>query len=63
MKVKVDHEVCSGDGICADICPAVFEMNDDGQADVIVGAVPTELEDDVREAADSCPESCIIIKE
>ena len=63
MKVKVDHELCSGDAICAEICPAVFEMNDDDQADVIVDTVPEELEDDVREAAESCPESCIYIEE
>ncbi len=63
MKVKVDHELCSGDGICADICPEVFEMNDDDQANVIVDVVPTEAEDAVKEAAEDCPESCIEIKE
>ena len=63
MKVKVDHELCSGDAICAEICPEVFQMNDSDQAEVIVDEVPADLEDDVREAAESCPEGCIIIEE
>jgi len=45
MKVKVDKDLCSGDGICEELCPAVFKMNDDDQADVIVDEVPPEEED------------------
>jgi len=63
MKVKVDHELCSGDGICVEICPDVFEMNDDDQAVVIADPVPDDAEDAVREAAESCPEGCIYIEE
>jgi ferredoxin len=63
MKVKVDKELCSGDAICVDLCPQVFEMNDDDIAEVIVDEVPEDLEDDVRDAAESCPESCIEIIE
>jgi len=63
MKVRVDKEVCSGDGICAELCPAVFKMNDDDQADVIVDVVPAEEEDAVQEAIESCPEECIHIVE
>ncbi len=63
MKVKVDKELCTGDSICVDICPDVFVMNDDDIAEVLVDEVPEDLEEAVREAADSCPESCIIIEE
>jgi len=63
MKVKVDHELCSGDGICVDIAPDIFEMNEEDQAIVLVDTVPPEQEDAVREAAESCPEECIYIEE
>jgi ferredoxin len=63
MKVKVDKELCTGDSICVDLCPEVFEMNDDDQAEVLVDVVPEEYEDAVREAAESCPEGCIYIEE
>jgi ferredoxin len=63
MKVKVDKELCTGDGICVDLCPEVFEMNEDNQADVIVDEVPEEEEEACRDAIESCPESCINIVE
>ena len=31
MKVWIDQELCTGDGQCADICPEVFFMHDDGR--------------------------------
>jgi ferredoxin len=30
MKVWIDQERCTGDGQCADICPDVFFLHDDG---------------------------------
>jgi ferredoxin len=63
MKVEIDHDLCSGDGICADLCPEVFEMTDEDKAKVIVDVVPEDLEEDVRDAAESCPEGCINIIE
>jgi len=30
MKVWIDQELCTGDGQCADICPEVFFLHDDG---------------------------------
>ncbi|PCH55050.1 MAG: 4Fe-4S ferredoxin [Verrucomicrobiales bacterium] len=32
MKVWIDQDLCTGDGICAEICPSIFEMADDGLA-------------------------------
>jgi len=62
MKVKVDTELCTGDEICVQVCPEVFEMKDD-KAIVLQEEVPEELQDSVREAADSCPSEAIIIEE
>ncbi len=63
MKVKIDHELCAGDAICAELCPEVFEMQDDDKAHVIVDEVPEGSEECVQDAIDSCPESCIEIVE
>jgi ferredoxin len=62
MKVRVDPELCTGCGPCADVCPEVFEMKDD-QSVVLVKEIPAELQDAVREAADACPTGAIIIEE
>jgi ferredoxin len=76
-KVWIDQDLCTGDGLCTEISPAVFEMRDDGLAYVIdragefitgvagsVAKVPVpegELEN-VIEAAEECPGGCIFIE-
>ena len=62
MKVKVDENLCTGCGLCTDICPEVFEMGDDVST-VKADNIPSELEEKVREAAESCPVEAIIIEE
>lgn len=32
MKVWIDQDLCTGDGLCTEICPPIFEMHDDGLA-------------------------------
>lgn len=32
IKVWIDQDLCTGDGICVEICPKIFEMHDDGLA-------------------------------
>jgi ferredoxin len=32
LKVWIDQDLCTGDGLCAEIAPAIFEMHDDGLA-------------------------------
>jgi len=63
MKAKVDKELCTGCGICIDVCPPVFEMGDDNQAIVIADPVPPECEDDCRDAAEQCPSEAIQVEE
>lgn len=62
MKAKI-ADGCIGDGICADTCPEVFEIGDDGLAHVISEEVPAGAEDRAREAADACPVVVIEITE
>jgi len=63
MTAIVDKSLCIGCGICAEICPEVFEIGDDGKAQVKINPVPPEIEDRCRDAADQCPESAIKIDE
>jgi len=62
MKVKIDPELCNGDEVCVQLCPEVFEMQED-KAVVIMDEIPENLQDSVREAADSCPSEAITIEE
>ena len=58
MKVRVDQQACVGCGLCVDICPAVFEM-DNNLAKAIPGAVHNDYAEACLEAVDSCPVSAI----
>lgn len=58
MIVKVDKSGCIGCGLCADTCPEVFRIGEDGLAEAY--AQPsTEKEPAVKEAEKDCPVSVI----
>jgi ferredoxin len=62
VKIRVDKDLCTGCGPCADICPEVFEIKDDVSV-VLVKEVPADQEQSAREAAEACPTGAIIIEE
>src|SRR3954468_17659694 len=75
MKVWIDQDLCTGDGLCEEIAPDVFTLLDDGLAYVKEGAKvfsdpggpeglavePANLEDATIESAEECPGECIFI--
>lgn len=62
MKANVDHDTCTACELCVDTCPAVFAMGD-AAAKVIVDEVPSDEEENCREAADNCPVEAITLEE
>ena len=76
MKVWIDQDLCTGDGLCTDHAPPVFTLLEDGIAYVKEhgrvlndpggaasrASVPHHLERDVVAAADDCPGECIFIE-
>jgi ferredoxin len=60
-KVWIDEE-CTACELCVDLCPEVFELTGD-IARVIEGADLAAHEDEIREAAESCPVEAIHIEE
>jgi ferredoxin len=59
MKAKVDPNLCIGCGICEQVCPAVFKMNDEGIAVAIEGEIDTMWEEDTVSAKEQCPVEAI----
>lgn len=58
MKFFVNEE-CIGCGMCAGICPEVFEMTDEGTAKAMDEEVAESLEASAKEAMDGCPVDAI----
>jgi ferredoxin len=57
----VDLSECSMCGICVDLCPTVFRINDAGYIEVIHSE--DYPEEEVDEAIKNCRENCISWKE
>ena len=75
MRVWIDQDLCTGDGLCTDHCPDVFVLLEDGisyvhEAGVTAGPggrasivdVPARHDDAVVAAALDCPGECIFIE-
>lgn len=62
MKIIVDADLCTGCGLCVDICPEVFEMKDDVSI-VKTSDVSGETAEKVKESQENCPVEAIIIEE
>ena len=63
MRAIVDQDTCTACGLCIDLCPEVFQEQEDGTAVAIEGDVPAEHEEVARDAADQCPVEAISIEE
>ncbi len=63
MRAHVDKDICIGCGLCPDICPEVFSMDDDGKAIASAEEIPEDVIDSAKEAEESCPVEAIKIEE
>jgi len=62
MKAYVDKDTCIGCGLCPEVCPEVFEMEDDGKAVASKVEVPENLLASAKEAEEQCPVTAISIE-
>jgi ferredoxin len=76
MRVWIDQDLCTGDGLCVDHCHDVFTLLEDGIAYVVqddrvlndpggsrsVAQVEPRHEQNVVNAALACPGECIFIE-
>lgn len=63
MLVKIDETLCTGCSLCTTDVPEVFEMGDDGLAKVTNPSPTGDLANRAKDAAASCPASCISVEE
>ena len=59
LKVVINKAACCGYGLCAEICPQVYKLDEHGMVYVEDEIVPAGLEAEAQEGADSCPQSAL----
>ncbi|WP_327347306.1 ferredoxin [Streptomyces europaeiscabiei] len=74
LEVWIDQGLCTGDGICAQYAPEVFELDTDGLAYVkddedelllepgATALIPVEVLTDVVDSVKECPGECIHVR-
>ena len=74
LRVWVDQDLCTGDGLCVQYAPEVFEFdldglayvkNDGGTLQTAAGSrvdVPERMRLEVLDAAHECPGDCIHVR-
>lgn len=55
MRIFADRERCEGHGLCAEVAPDVFGLDDDAVVTVEYETVPAELERKAEAGAAACP--------
>ncbi|MCB9683381.1 MAG: ferredoxin [Alphaproteobacteria bacterium] len=63
MRVVVDWDLCQGHGMCEDEAPEVFQLNDDGDMELLQEHPPERLRAAVQSACTFCPQRALSIEE
>ena len=61
MRITVDRDKCESNGMCVGVLPAVFEINDDDDLDIVDPSPPDALRDKVDEAVRRCPKQALTV--
>lgn len=61
MVISINLEDCIGCGVCMQVCPNVFSLDENAGKVILISAeTPDEEKEAIKEAIDSCPIGCII---
>lgn len=62
MLIHADREKCEGHGLCADVAPEVYELDDDAMVVLLHEQVPPALERKAEAGARVCPVAALRIE-
>jgi ferredoxin len=63
LRVIADRGACCGYGVCVELCPEVYKLDDIGVVTVTTDVIPGPLEVRAREAAMACPANALRVVE
>jgi ferredoxin len=63
LRVIADRSACCGYGVCSEICPEIFGVDENGIVSLKTEWAPAGLEAKAREGAEACPQSALSVEE
>lgn len=63
MKIHVDSAACEGHGLCAQVAPEVYEIDDEGYVQMRVSDIPPTLAEAAASGARVCPVAALKVVE
>ena len=62
MEIHVDRMKCEANGICEDLAPGVFALDDSDELRILTTEVPDHLVNDVEAAVAACPKQALSLE-
>ena len=62
MEVIIDEDICVGCGNCAEVCPAVFRLDEDEGKAKVVDPDACDYAGCCEAAEENCPEKAITLR-
>lgn len=62
MKVRIEEGRCQGHARCFQICPEVFDLDDQGYVLLTTATPPDSLTEKIGLAERNCPEHAIVLE-
>ena len=62
MRIEIDVQRCASTGMCTGFAPAVFRLDEDGKASLLIEEPPEELRHEVKSAERGCPVGAIRVR-
>lgn len=64
MHIEADRARCEGHGLCEELAPEVYELDDDAVVELVVsGELPAALERKAQAGARACPVAALKVVE
>ena len=63
FRVIVDRGRCCGYGLCAQLCPQVYKLDENRLVYVDSDLIPVGLEEEAKEGAAACPAEALVVEE
>lgn len=58
-RVTADRDSCCGYGVCAEVCPDVYGLDEDGLIVLLKTSISEDLYEAANEGAYACPQSVL----